>query len=66
MSLKMMKWDKTFDQLSRICGSCAGAAAGDSCISFDCPVIYQRVLAEAEAHQVPVVRQLLAETDFEF
>ena len=65
LSLKMMKWDKTFDQLSRICGSCA-RAAGDSCKSFDCPVIYQRVLAEAEANQVPVVRQLLAETFFDF
>jgi len=59
LSIKMMKWDRTFEQLSRICGSCAGPAAGDSCKSFDCPVIYQRVLSEAEAQQVPVVRQLL-------
>jgi hypothetical protein len=61
LSYKMMKWDRTFDQLSRICGSCAGAVASDSCKSYDCPVIYQRVLADAEAQQVPVVLQMLSE-----
>ena len=46
--------------MSRICSSCAGNPASNQCQSYDCPVIYQRVLAEAEAQQVPIVEHLLS------
>jgi hypothetical protein len=66
LSEKLSQWDRRCQQLQRVCGSCAGSRAFSGCRSFDCPVLYQRVLADAEQRQVPVVQHLLSKALPEF
>ncbi|KJE92975.1 DNA polymerase zeta catalytic subunit [Capsaspora owczarzaki ATCC 30864] len=43
LSARMARWDGSSTRLEALCGSCAnGPAAGDLCVSLDCPVNYDR------------------------
>ncbi|XP_013401408.1 uncharacterized protein LOC106167234 [Lingula anatina] len=60
LNSRILKWERTQQQLLKICGSCMGTMDSNMpCTSLDCPILYRLDRATKEVQQAPRLRQVI-------
>ncbi|KAL1457720.1 hypothetical protein WDU94_007916 [Cyamophila willieti] len=55
---KIQAWQRSQDQVTRICSSCVGRSSSIDCISLDCPVLYRKTQIRRDLDQLSYVLSL--------